>query len=93
MDVDLANDVIIKERHVDVYPKDRYPTENDKPRLGQKLNKGAMVTLTGGVKPKKGVSADDYEETLRKRIVDNGGEHLMYNVEEFTWTFKVPHFQ
>ena len=92
MGVDLANDVIINERNVDVYPAKRYPNESDKPSMGQKLNKSAMVTLKGGMKPKKGVSAEDYEENLRNKIVENGGEHLMYSIEDFTWVFKVPHF-
>ena len=47
-DVDLARDVTIKARSVDVYPD-----ESQRPEIGQKLNKVAHVTLTGGVRPKR----------------------------------------
>ena len=46
--VDLARVVTIKARSVDVYPD-----ESDRPPRGEKLNKEAHVTLTGGVRPKR----------------------------------------
>ena len=56
VDVDLANDVTIKPRNIEVYPSD-----DEKPDIGSKLNKGAIVTLEGGMKPKRGLNAVDYE--------------------------------
>ena len=50
-EVDLARDVEIYAKAIDVYPQDEY-----RPELGQKLNKAAHVILFGGVKPKKGDS-------------------------------------
>ena len=50
-DVDLARDVIIKPRAIEVYPND-----SQKPEVGEKLNRGALVTLAGGIRPKPGLS-------------------------------------
>lgn len=55
-DVDLARDVTIKPRSVEVYPDPA-----NAPLKGTKLNKAAIITLSGGVKPKNGLSAEDYE--------------------------------
>ena len=41
--------VKIEATQVDVYPEG-----TSKDQVGEKLNKGALVTLFGGVKPKKG---------------------------------------
>ena len=57
VDVDLAKDVTIKARLIDVYPN-----EDSKPTPGSKLNVSAVVTLEGGVKPKKNMSAKEYEQ-------------------------------
>ena len=56
VDVDLAKDVTIKPRNIEVYPND-----DSKPDIGSKLNKGALVTLEGGMKPKRGLNAAEYE--------------------------------
>ena len=56
VDVDLANDVTIKPRNIEVYPNDEI-----KPDIGSKLNKGAIMILEGGMKPKRGLNAVDYE--------------------------------
>ena len=51
-DVDFYTDVVIKARSIEVYPD-----ESRKPPIGSKLNKPALVTLTGGVKPKNQLGA------------------------------------
>ena len=50
---DLAKLVKITPTSVEVYPN-----ELTKPARGDKLNKPAIITLLGGVKPKKGESAE-----------------------------------
>ena len=57
-DVDLARDVVIKARSVDVYPN------TTPPAVKSKLNKPALITLEGGIKPKHGLSAEAYETQL-----------------------------
>ena len=69
-----------------------YPDEAMKPELGCKLNKCAIVNLEGGMKPKNGMNAHEYEQQLKKKVEQNGGEHLSYDIEGFSWMFRVPHF-
>ena len=85
--VDLANEVIIKAKSIEVYPD-----EASKPAFGQKLNKQAIVTLQGGIRPKKGLNAHQYESQLQERIQKHGGVHLCYVADSMTWRFKAPHF-
>lgn len=89
-DVDLASDVTIKARSVEVYPD--LATAAPK---GTKLNKAALVTLSGGVKPKNGsnLSAEEYETQLESMVESKGGVHLSYDSGTFTWLFKVPCFE
>lgn len=87
VDVDLAREVTIKARHIDVYPSD-----HDKPPLGTKLNMSALVTLEGGMKPKKAMSAQVYESSLKSMVEQRGGVHLSYDIDKFCWMFKVPNF-
>ena len=49
-DLDLAKLIRIEATQVDVYPEGT----SFKDAVGEKLNKEALVTLFGGVKPKKG---------------------------------------
>lgn len=59
-DVDLGRDVTINPNHIDVYPDDFH-----KPEVGHKLNKPALITLVGGMRPKKAMSCTEYEAHLK----------------------------
>ena len=88
--VDLARDVTINAKSVEVYPKN--PKASTKPYYGEKLNKLASITLCGGIKPKKGLTAAEYEAQLKKNLEKNGGKHVYYDANTRTWEFNVPGF-
>ena len=50
-ELDLARLVIIKKKSAEVYPKE---TEHLKPSSGLKLNRPAIITLFGSIRPKEG---------------------------------------
>ena len=99
VDVDLAKEVRIKPRTVDIYPDNVERAEGkERPNvIGTKLNRPAIVTLKGGVKPKANseqsqLTMEEYEQALRLKVESHGGEHMYYDPEKFYWVFKVPYF-
>ena len=84
INVDLGK-VVIREESFEVYKKD----DKEKPKLGEKLNKPAIVTLFNQ-KPKQGESVDAYQNRLKKMLAKNGGEFIAYDEVKEEWIFKVP---
>ena len=60
-ELNFAHLVTINQKSVEVYPID---TEHNKPPIGQKLNKPALITLFGGNKPKKDQKPEQVEALL-----------------------------
>lgn len=102
--VDLAKDVKILPKAVEVYDNDDGSIggtalgSRNKPDYGRKLNVPSIITLYK-VAPTKNRSAADQEKILKnllERQQEDMGtskvEHLNYDYETFTWEFKVPHF-
>ena len=81
--VDLGK-VVISKGFIEVYNDDE-----EKPKLGEKLNRPAIVTLFNQ-KPKQGESVDAYQNRLRKMLAKNGGEFIAYDEVKEEWIFKVP---
>jgi len=95
--VNLDEVVVIEMREVSVY--EDIPDDGIKPRVGEKLNAPAVITLEK-VYPKglgPGVAAAEdvvrkFIKKLEKISVKMGAEHLYYDKAGGIWTFKVPHF-
>ena len=87
--VNLADIITIIQNNTEVYDDERHGST--KPTVGQKLNKEAIITLTG-IKLKPGQSATQKEKILKRGIEQNDGEHLSYDGIKSEWQFKVKHF-
>lgn len=74
---------------VEVYDEIRH--KETYPKVGEKLNRPAIITLYN-IKPKKDQTGVEKEINLRNLIEKGGGEHISYDKDTFTWTFKVLHF-
>ena len=74
--VDLSEVVTIEERSVDLYEKMK--DQATKPKLGQKLNKPATITLFRMV-PRRNMSVGELEQKLKNDIKKNGAEWLSYD--------------
>lgn len=66
-----------------------YPCDDEKPALGEGLNKPSLVTLEK-VWPRHGTSEEEEALKLRKCTERMDAEFIGY--EDDKWTFKVPHF-
>lgn len=78
-----------------------YMDDTNKPPVGQGLNKPAEITLLNikcidkrsGVEYKTdGSKVDKYREMLKKKVVAQGGEFVLYDPVEGEWKFRVQHF-
>jgi nuclear pore complex protein Nup98-Nup96 len=88
-EVDFSDVVTISKGSVEVYNEERH--KDCYPKVGEKLNRPAIITLKN-IKPKDGQTGTDKELKLRSIMEKGGGEHISYDKETFTWTFKVQHF-
>eukprot|EP00919_Chromeraceae_sp_WS-2016_P046943 GHVR01111336.1.p1 GENE.GHVR01111336.1~~GHVR01111336.1.p1 ORF type:complete len:120 (+),score=35.60 GHVR01111336.1:1-360(+) len=90
--LDFDSIVEIESEEVRVYG------EVDAPRIGEGLNKQALVTLK--VEPKKiPADADEFNnfkqrryEKMKKCAEDQGAEFIDLEYSTWEWTFRVPHF-
>ncbi|KAI3977593.1 hypothetical protein MKX01_000506 [Papaver californicum] len=77
-----------------------YLDENNKPPVGQGLNKAAVVTLLNikcfdkktGQQYIEGVKAEKYKEMLMKKARDQGADFVSYDPIKGEWKFRVNHF-
>ena len=67
VDVDLAKEVVISAKQVEVYPNSS-KENSKKPAIGKKLNKAARIYLTGGIKLKNDETAKEKEQKLKEKI-------------------------
>lgn len=90
--VDLEDIITIKHRSVEVYDDTRHSGIN-KPPVGQKLNKPALITIKQ-IFPKKNATAAQKEASLKAALAQDpeGAEHLSYDANTGVWEFKVQHF-
>jgi len=89
-DLDLADLVTIVWRSAEVYDDDKH--KDYKHPVGEKINRPALIKLRD-MKPKKNQTSSDYEERLKSHIdATDGGHHMSYDGEKFTWEFRVDHF-
>ena len=95
--VDLADIVTIRMRDVEVYDDEKH--RFTKPRVGQKLNRPALITIKN-MKPnqKKNQTAAQKEQALiqaLKKADPNDpapAEHIGYDAVKGIWEFRVQHF-
>lgn len=84
VDFDVA--VVIDRGSLMLYP------EREKPKVGEELNKEAVITLQ--VRPSRADAKPKSLEVLRARLAkiseDFGGKFISYDMEK--WIFRVPHF-
>ena len=90
--VDLSDIITIKKSELEVYDDERH-TGLNKPPVGQKLNKPAIITLYQ-LFPKVGRTAAQKEASLRNKLArdPDGAQHLSYDGQTGVWEFKVLHF-
>lgn len=88
--LDLDKLVVIENRMVEVYPEDVISIE-EKPPLGQELNKRAQITLWN-IRPKRTSNEKVFRQRLEKKVMEFAGEMVEYNLREGKWVFIVPHF-
>jgi len=86
--LNLDEIVNIEEKQVVLYPDDNDP---DKPRIGEGLNKPALVVLYN-CRPRRNVSPEAYREKIKAICKKNGSEFLDWNDNTFEWSFRVKHF-
>lgn len=84
-DVDLDNIIEFLPKQVDVYPD-----EENKPAVGQSLNKPALISLFGVFPPKS--SKKSYVDRIKKKTVDIGATFIDYDESTGVWTFRTEHF-
>ena len=95
--VDLADIVTIRMRDVEVYDDEKH--RFSKPRVGEKLNRPALITIRN-MKPnqKKNQTAAAKEQALiqaLKKADPNDpapAEHIGYDAVKGIWEFRVQHF-
>mmetsp|Transcript_38776 Transcript_38776/g.28667 ORF Transcript_38776/g.28667 Transcript_38776/m.28667 type:complete len:140 (+) Transcript_38776:481-900(+) len=85
--LDLGDLVTIEKQFVEVYQDSRHR----KPRVGEKLNKQAVITLRQ-VKCRAGEDPLKKEDKLRQVIEKSNGQHISYDAVKEEWKFKVEHF-
>jgi nuclear pore complex protein Nup98-Nup96 len=73
--VDLGDIINIEEKNLEVYDDERHV---DKPAVGQKLNKPAIITLKN-IKCKDNQTIQRKEDLLKKRLIKDDAEHLSYD--------------
>lgn len=67
--MDLSDAITIGPKTVEVYEDPKYKHQGLKPRIGEKLNKEAIITLYN-IFPKKHQSAEEKEAYLQKKVED-----------------------
>ncbi|KAF7029126.1 hypothetical protein CFC21_040949 [Triticum aestivum] len=93
--LDLESIVEFNNREVIVYKDD-----NEKPQVGEGLNKAAVVTLLNikcvnrktGDQYTEGPRVDKYKEMLVKKAEEQGVEFISFDAAKGEWKFKVKHF-
>ncbi|EMS62333.1 Nuclear pore complex protein Nup98-Nup96 [Triticum urartu] len=93
--LDLESIVEFNNREVIVYKDD-----NEKPPVGEGLNKAAVVTLLNikcvnrktGETYTEGPRVDKYKEMLVKKAEEQGVEFISFDAAKGEWKFKVKHF-
>ena len=93
--LDLESIVEFNNREVIVYKDD-----NEKPPVGEGLNKAAVVTLLNikcvnrktGEAYTEGPRVDKYKEMLVKKAEEQGVEFISFDAAKGEWKFKVKHF-
>ncbi|CAF1191403.1 unnamed protein product [Adineta steineri] len=95
----LNLDEIIEINHHEVIV---YPDDNNKPSVGEELNRSARITLLGvyptdrttheqitDIERIKAMNYDNYLRVITKKF---DGEFVKYGVDDGSWTFMVKHF-
>ena len=85
--VDFDRDVSIEDKEVAVY--DDVPAGSDKPEVGEKLNRPALITLEN-VWQKEGQEEDRFREKLTRVTAKMDAEFISW--EDGVWVFKTKHF-
>jgi len=96
-DLNLDEIVFIRHKEVIVYPED-----DNKPPLGQRLNKKAQITLdkvwpkdkndSSLIKSPERIKSMNFEDKLIRASTRIGAEFIEYRHETGSWVFKVKHF-
>ena len=89
--VNLDLDVDIQPHHIEIYPDDKSCGVNEKPRIGEKLNKPTELTLKN-IRPKKSQSIETYVASLKKKLEEMDSKLLSYDDKSGRLSFQVPHF-
>ncbi|CAF1047710.1 unnamed protein product [Adineta steineri] len=95
----LNLDEIIEINHHEVIV---YPDDNNKPSVGEELNRSARITLLGvyptdrttheQITDIERIKAMNYDNYLREITKKFDGEFIKYGVDDGSWTFMVKHF-
>ncbi|CAF1315900.1 unnamed protein product [Adineta steineri] len=95
----LNLDEIIEINHHEVIV---YPDDNNKPSVGEELNRSARITLLGvypadrttheQITDTERIKAMNYDNYLRELTKKFDGEFIKYGVDDGSWTFMVKHF-
>lgn len=91
-EVNLDELVEIYPKLAEVYPEKLYPTEESKPRVGNKLNKPSYVILYNCFFGAKHKNEFEIQDIMRKRAAKTGAELISYDSQSGTYIIKVPHF-
>ncbi len=96
--VNLADIVTIEKQSVEVYDRERHIPY---PKVGEKLNKNAIITLNGIVRPTD-MTLPEFIQALEDSAADQDvrydifylkqGSHMIYDEKKSEWKFMVKHF-